>query len=127
MKDLEKTLDLDSFGYVSFKLPQHIGAGTSAATTSQQPAQEDTPPIGTSKGKEMMHSEQQEITDQPTSSQQQSQGKIPPPQTHALEILALQSPLNEEKGRKKGPGRGYTNKWASKAARSKEAESGSST
>ena len=51
MKDLEKTLDLDSFGHVSFKLPQHIGAGTLAATTSQQPVQEDTPSVGTSKGK----------------------------------------------------------------------------
>jgi len=28
MKNLEKTLDLDYFGQVSFKLPQHIGAGT---------------------------------------------------------------------------------------------------
>ena len=35
MKNLEKTLDLDSFGQVSFKLPQHIGTGISAATTSQ--------------------------------------------------------------------------------------------
>ena len=35
MKELEKTLDLDSFGQVPFKLPQHIGAGTSSATTPQ--------------------------------------------------------------------------------------------
>ena len=39
MKDLEKTLDLDSFGQVSFKLPQQTGVGTSSAGTSQQPAQ----------------------------------------------------------------------------------------
>jgi len=31
MKGLEKTLDLDSFGQVSFKLPQHIGGDTSFA------------------------------------------------------------------------------------------------
>lgn len=52
MKNLEKTLDLDSFGQVSFKLPQKTGVGTSSATTSQQPAQESTTPTaGTSKGK----------------------------------------------------------------------------
>ena len=89
MKNLEKTLDLDFFGQVSFKLPQHIGAGTSSATTSQQPAQESTPPAGASKGKEVLHSEQQEMTDQPTSSKQQSQGKIPPAQTNAPEIPTL--------------------------------------
>jgi len=35
MKDLEKTLDLDSFGQVSFKLPQQLGVGTSSARNSQ--------------------------------------------------------------------------------------------
>jgi len=34
IKDLEKTLDLDSFGHVTFTLPQHIGAGTSSTTAS---------------------------------------------------------------------------------------------
>jgi len=57
MKELEKTLDLDSFGEVPFTLLQHLGAGTSSSTTSQQPAQETTPSIGTSKGKEVQHSE----------------------------------------------------------------------
>lgn len=71
---MEKTLDLDSFRQVSFKFPQHVGASTSAATTSQQPTQEDIPPAGSSKGKEVMHSEQQEVIDQPTSSQLQGQG-----------------------------------------------------
>ena len=101
MKDLEKNLDLDSFGQVFFKLPQHIGADTSAATTSQQPAQENTPPTGASKGKEVLHSEKQEMTDHPTSSQQQGQGKIPTAQTNAPEIPVLQTPLNEQKGRKR--------------------------
>ena len=39
MKELENGLDLDSFGQVSFKLPQHIGGDTSFAGTSQQPSQ----------------------------------------------------------------------------------------
>jgi len=38
VKYLEKTLDLDYFGQVSFKLPQQSGVGTSFAGTSQQPA-----------------------------------------------------------------------------------------
>lgn len=75
MKELEKTLDLYSFGQVPFKFPQHIGAGTSSATTSQQPAQESTPPAATSKGKQVLHSEQQDImVDQPDTSKEQSQG-----------------------------------------------------
>ena len=54
MKYLEKTLELDSFGQVSFKLPQQSVVGTSSAGTSQQPAQRtNTPIIGTSKGKEV--------------------------------------------------------------------------
>ena len=35
VKNLEKTLDLDSFGYVSFKWPQQSGDGTSSVGTSQ--------------------------------------------------------------------------------------------
>ena len=39
MKEFEKTLDLDSVEQVFFTSPRHLGAGTSSATTSQQPAQ----------------------------------------------------------------------------------------
>lgn len=54
MKYLDKTLDLDSFGQVSFKLPQQSGVGTSSAGTSQQPAQRTSASItGTSKDKEV--------------------------------------------------------------------------
>jgi len=54
MKDLEKTLDLESFGQVSFMLPQQSRVGTSSAGTSQQPAQKtNTLVTGTSKGKEV--------------------------------------------------------------------------
>ena len=38
MKNLGKTLDLDSFGQVSCKVPQQTGVGVSSAGTSQQPA-----------------------------------------------------------------------------------------
>lgn len=48
-----------------------------------------------------MHTEQQEMKDQPTSSKQQGQGEIPSAHTKALEIPALQTPLNVEKGRKR--------------------------
>lgn len=65
MKDLEKTLDLDSFGQVSFNLPQQTGVGTSSSGTSQQPVQEtSTLVLGSSKGKEVVGTEQQAMTDQ---------------------------------------------------------------
>ena len=102
MKNLEKTLDLDSFGHVSFKIPQQTRVGTSTAATSQQPAQESTTPAArTPKGKEVLDSEQHKMLDQPASSKQQGQGKIPPVQTKAPEVPTLQTPLNEEKGRKR--------------------------
>lgn len=94
MNDLENTLDLDSFGQVSFKLPQQTGVGTSSTVTSQQPIQEiSTPVSGSSKGKEVAGTEQQAMMDQ--------QEQIPPVQTKAAEIPALQIPLNEEKGKKR--------------------------
>lgn len=94
MKDLENTLDLDSFRQVSFKLPQQTRVGTSSAGTSQQPVQETSTLVtGSSKGKEVADTEQQEMTDQ--------QGKIPPVQTKAADIPALQTPINEERGKKR--------------------------
>jgi len=54
MRDLEKTLDLDSFGQVSFKLYQRSGVGASSAGTSQQPSKETIIlATGSSKGKEL--------------------------------------------------------------------------
>jgi len=71
MKYLEKTLNLDSFGEVSFKLPQQTKVGTSSAGTSQQHVQETSVPgTGSTKGKEVASTEQQAMTNQ--------QGKIPP-------------------------------------------------
>jgi len=45
------------------------------------------------KGKEVVDIEQPEMADQ--------QGQIPPVQTKATEITALQNPLNKEKGKKR--------------------------
>lgn len=102
MKDLEKTLDLDSFGRVSFKLPQQSGVGTSSARTSQQPSQEtNTSVTRTSKGKEIETTEQPIMIDQPGSSKEQEQVQIPPVQTKVAEIPALQTPLNEEISKKR--------------------------
>ena len=75
-------------------MPQQTGVGTSVVGTSQQPTQESTTPAtGTSKRKEVIYTEQQAMTDQ--------QGQIPSVQTKAAEIPALQTPLNEEKGKKR--------------------------
>jgi len=41
------------------------------------------------------------MKDQPTMSKEQSEGKIPPAQTKALEVPALQTPLNEERSKKR--------------------------
>ena len=49
MKEYEKRINLDYFAQVPFTQPQHIGVSTSDTTTSQQSAQEATPPVG--KGK----------------------------------------------------------------------------
>ena len=44
-RDLDKTLDLDYFAQVSFKLSQRAGFGASSAGTSQQPSQETSLPV----------------------------------------------------------------------------------
>jgi len=46
MKNLENTLDMDSFGQVSFKLPQQVGEGKSTATTPQDSQERSTPAVG---------------------------------------------------------------------------------
>jgi len=102
IKDLEQTLDLDSFGQVTFTLPQQIGADTSSTTASQQPAQESAPPAGTSKGKEVQHLKQQgTMADRPDTTKEQNQGQGPSTQTKAPEIPVLQTPLNEERAKKR--------------------------
>jgi len=52
MRDLEKTLDLDSFGQVRFESSQRLGISASIAETSQQHSQDtNTLVTGTSRGK----------------------------------------------------------------------------
>jgi len=64
MRDLEKTLDLDSFGQVPFKLPQKSASSASIARTSQQPPPEvNRLATGTSKGKEINTTKQLTMTD----------------------------------------------------------------
>jgi len=41
------------------------------------------------------------MTDQPATSKEQGKGQVPPTQTKALEIPILQTPLNEERGKKR--------------------------
>ena len=74
MKKLEKNIDLDSFGQVSFKLPHQIGEGTSTAAASQAAQQSTTLAEGTTKGKEVVDTEQETKIDQPTTSKEQDQG-----------------------------------------------------
>jgi len=75
MRNLEKTLDLDSFGQVPFKLSQISGVGASSARTSQQPSQETSTPItGKLKGKELetnfQHIEHHAMSKQPKTSRE---------------------------------------------------------
>ena len=56
IKDLEKSVDLESFGHAFFTGPRHLGEGTSFTTASQQPTQVSATPADTSKGKEVQHS-----------------------------------------------------------------------
>lgn len=76
VKDLEKTLDLDSCQQVTFKLPQQIGEGTSAATTTQPSQAPSSSTTGTTRGKEPLDIEQV-ARELPATSMEQSQEKAP--------------------------------------------------
>lgn len=54
VKDIEKTLDLDSSEQVAFKLPQQIGEVTSAAAAPPPNQAPSSPTTGTTEGKEPM-------------------------------------------------------------------------
>jgi len=49
----------------------------------------------------VIDTEQEMMVEQPTTSKEQSQGKTPPLQTKAPQIPALQTPLNEERSKKR--------------------------
>lgn len=48
-----------------------------------------------------MDAEQEMVTEQPTTSMEQSQEKAPPQQTETLQVPALQTHANEERGKKR--------------------------
>ena len=89
--------------------PRHFGEGTSSAAVSQQPDQVSAPPIDISKGKEVQHSEQQVhhseqqeiMAEWPVSTDEKSQGQDPSTQAKVMEIPVLQTPLNEERAKKR--------------------------
>lgn len=101
MKDLEKILDLDSFGQV-----QRLGIGPSSAGTSQENLQEISE-LATlvSKGKEkeanIQVTKKFTMTEQPETSKEQGQIQISPTQINVAEFSILQTPLNVEKGKKR--------------------------
>ena len=59
VKDLEKTLDLDSVQQVIFKQPHPIGEGTSNTTTAPATQAPSTTASGTDKGKGIMGAEEE--------------------------------------------------------------------
>jgi len=78
VKIWKKTLDLDSFEQVTFKLPRQVGEGTSTAAVSQATKERTTPTVGTTKGKEVIDTEQEIMAEKPTTSKEQGQGQAPP-------------------------------------------------
>lgn len=76
-----------------------MGASTSTAT-SRQPAKEAI--SSAEKGKEIEHYEQQStMEEQPSSNPKKGQEQSPLTQTKAPEITVLQTPHNEERGKKR--------------------------
>jgi len=70
---------------VFFTAPRHLGESASSSTVSQQPAQAGVQPVATDKGKEVQQEEQvhnleeqEEMTEQPATTDQQTQGQAPP-------------------------------------------------
>jgi len=83
-------------------LPQQTRFATSSAGISQQPAQTTSTTVTrTSKGKEIDTSEHPIMKSQLATSKEQSQEKVSQDQAKTAEILALQTRLNEERGKKR--------------------------
>ena len=99
VKDLEKTLDLDSCQQV-FKQPVQAGEGTSTAPKTQD-VQQAPATTTTTKGKEKMDEQQETETGQPSTSKDQQSGQAPPLQTKQTQNPVLQTPLNDERGKKR--------------------------
>lgn len=75
--------------------------GTSTAAASQAAQKISTSATGTTKGKEVLDAGKEIVTEQPTTSKEQSQGQAPPQRTETLQVSALQTPANEERGKKR--------------------------
>ena len=108
IKKLEKAVDLDYFGQVCSPAPRHLGESASSSTVHQQPAQAAGQVAAIAKGKEIQQEEQlpnleqqEEMAEQPTSTDQQTQGQAPPMQEAIVEITVLQTPANEERMKKR--------------------------
>ena len=85
-----------------FSLPRDLEVGTSYAATSQHPAQEGHPLVEASKAKQLQQLEQQEtMENRPDTTKDQSQGQAHSTQASAPEAPVLQTPLNEERARKR--------------------------
>lgn len=89
VKDLEKTLDLDSVQQVIFKQAHPIGEGTSNNTTAPSTQAPSTTTSGTDKGKGIMGAEEEIVIEKPASSVEQQQEKTPPPQTEPPSVPVL--------------------------------------
>jgi len=99
---------MEYFGQVFFPAPRHLGESASSSTVTQQPAQAAVQETTTAKGKEIQQEEQlpnleqqEEMAEQPTSTDQQTQGQAPPMQEATVEIPVLQTPANEERIKKR--------------------------
>lgn len=99
---MKKSVDLESFGQFFFSLSRDLEAGTSSATTSYHPSQEGDPLVDTSREKELQQPEHQgAMADRPDTVKYQSQGQAPSTQASAPEAPVLQTPLNEERAKKR--------------------------
>ena len=97
IKNIEKSVDLESFWQVFFTAPWCLGESSWSTTVSQQPAQASAQPATTDKGKEVKDSEEQvhnmeqqeALAENPAATDQQAQGQGPPSQEKTVEILVL--------------------------------------
>jgi len=94
VKDLEKTLDLDSCQQV-FKQTNQTEEGTSDTQHIQQA------PATTAKGKEKMDEHQETEIGQSSATKDQQSAQDPPLQTEQIQNPVLQTPLNNERGKKR--------------------------
>ena len=83
-----------------FKQPVQAGEGTSTAPAVQD-TQQAPATTTTAKGKEKMDEQQEVETGQPSTSKDQQSEQAPPQKTEQTQIPVLQTPLNDERGKKR--------------------------